>query len=161
MKNFLLLATVAAFAFGGDLEDGLKAYANSDFELATKKFNAACDKQDKLGCEKLGAMYQAGKNLTEDKNYALQAYLKACELGSGKGCSGAAGLYTGGNDDKAQELFRKACELGEGYACGVVGSYLIDKQQFKEANAFFVKSCKLGDKLGCEFSKDLVRSKRL
>ena len=160
MRGILILLVTVLTIFGSDFSEGLKAYDSSDFKLAVEKFDLACKANEKLGCELLGMMYQVGKNLTKDNQKALEAYQKACELGSAKGCAGVAGLNVGIDDVKAQEFFKKACELNDKHSCSIVGSYLIDAKKYKEASKFFDKSCTLGDRLGCEFAGDLKRSKQ-
>ena len=161
MKKMIFISLLAACALAGDFEDGLKAYADSNFTEALSKFEAGCAANDARSCAKAGAIYQLGKTDVPDSNKALEFYNKACQGGEKEGCSAAGGIYLDNDPQKARELFNKACELNDGYSCAMMGSILIDDHKFKEAYAVLEKGCKLGDKLACEFAGDLKRSKQL
>ncbi|WP_103642749.1 tetratricopeptide repeat protein [Campylobacter concisus] len=161
MKKMIFISLLAACALAGNFEDGLKAYADSNFTEALSKFEAGCAANDARSCAKAGAIYQLGKTDVPDSNKALEFYNKACQGGEKEGCSAAGGIYLDNDPQKARELFNKACELNDGYSCAMMGSILIDDHKFKEAYAVLEKGCKLGDKLACEFAGDLKRSKQL
>ena len=161
MKKMIFISLLTACALAGDFEDGLKAYADSNFTEALSKFEAGCAANDARSCAKAGAIYQLGKTDVPDSNKALEFYNKACQGGEKEGCSAAGGIYLDNDPQKARELFNKACELNDGYSCAMMGSILIDDHKFKEAYAVLEKGCKLGDKLACEFAGDLKRSKQL
>ena len=161
MKKMIFISLLAACALAGNFEDGLKAYADSNFTEALSKFEAGCAANDARSCAKAGAIYQLGKTDVPDSNKALEFYNKACQGSEKEGCSAAGGIYLDNDPQKARELFNKACELNDGYSCAMMGSILIDDHKFKEAYAVLEKGCKLGDKLACEFAGDLKRSKQL
>lgn len=161
MKKMIFISLLAACALAGDFEDGLKAYADSNFTEALSKFEAGCAANDARSCAKAGAIYQLGKTDVPDSNKALEFYNKACQGGEKEGCSAAGGIYLDNDPQKARELFNKACEQNDGYSCAMMGSILIDDHKFKEAYSVLEKGCKLGDKLACEFAGDLKRSKQL
>ncbi|WP_103579877.1 tetratricopeptide repeat protein [Campylobacter concisus] len=161
MKKMILVSLLATCAFAGDFEDGLKAYAGSNFKEALAKFEAGCLANDVKSCVKVGAIYQLGKTTLPNPSKALEYYNKACEAGEVEGCSAAGGLYLNTESQKARELFNKACEKNDGYSCEMVGSILIEAKEFKKAYEFLVKGCELGDKMSCEFAGDLRRSKQL
>ena len=161
MKKMIFISLLAACALAGDFEDGLKAYADSNFTEALSKFEAGCAANDARSCLKAGAIYQLDKTDTPDSNKALEFYNKACQGGEKEGCSAAGGIYLDNDPQKARELFNKACEQNDGYSCGMIGSILIEAKKFKEAYTFLVKGCKLSDKMSCEFAGDLKRSKQL
>ena len=161
MKKMIFISLLAACALAGNFEDGLKAYADSNFTEALSKFEAGCAANDARSCVIAGAIYQVGKTDVPDSNKALEFYNKACQGGEKEGCSAAGGIYLDNDPQKARELFNKACELNDGYSCAMMGSILIDDHKFKEAYAVLEKGCKLGDKLACEFAGDLKRSKQL
>ncbi|MGP1484500.1 MAG: hypothetical protein ACTTJC_00105 [Campylobacter sp.] len=91
----------------------------------------------------------------------LDDALSGCEKNIAKECTNAASIYMQSDKIKAFELFKKSCDLGDANSCSVVGSFLIDEKKYKEAKAFFDKSCLIGNKLGCDFAADLQRSKQL
>ena len=161
MKKMIFISLLAACALAGNFEDGLKAYADSNFTEALSKFEAGCAANDARSCAKAGAIYQLGKTDVPDSNKALEFYNKACQGGEKEGCSAAGGIYLDNDPQKARELFNKACEQNDGYSCAMMGSILIDDHKFKEAYSVLEKGCKLGDKLACEFAGDLKRSKQL
>ena len=161
MKKMIFISLLAACALAGDFEDGLKAYADSNFTEALSKFEAGCAANDARSCLKAGAIYQLDKTDTPDSNKALEFYNKACQGGEKEGCSAAGGIYLDNDPQKARELFNKACEQNDGYSCGMIGSILIEAKKFKEAYTFLEKGCKLNDKMSCEFAGDLKRSKQL
>ncbi len=161
MKKMIFISILAACAFAGNFEDGLKAYGGSNFKEALAKFEAGCLANDVKSCVKVGAIYQLGKTALPNPSKALEYYNKACEAGEVEGCSAAGGLYLNTEPQKARELFNKACEKNDGYSCEMVGSILIEAKEFKKAYEFLVKGCELGDKMSCEFAGDLRRSKQL
>ena len=161
MKKMIFISLLAACALAGDFEDGLKAYADSNFTEALSKFEAGCAANDARSCAKAGAIYQLGKTDVPDSNKALEFYNKACQGGEKEGCSAAGGIYLDNDPQKAREFFNKACEQNDGYSCAMMGSILIDDHKFKEAYAVLEKGCKLNDKMSCEFASDLKRSKQL
>ena len=161
MKKMIFISILAACAFAGNFEDGLKAYGSSNFKEALAKFEAGCAENDAKSCVKTGAIYQLGKTATPDLDKALEYYNKACQSSEKEGCSAAGGIYLKSEPQKAKELFNKACELNDGYSCAMLGSMLIDDHKFKEAYTVLEKGCSLGDKLSCEFAGDLKRSKQL
>ena len=133
MKKMIFISILAACAFAGNFEDGLKAYGSSNFKEALAKFEAGCAENDARSCVKTGAIYQLGNTATPDLDKALAFYNKACQSGEKEGCSAAGGIYLTSEPQKARELFNKACELNDGYSCAMMGSILIDDHKFKEA----------------------------
>ena len=92
MKKMIFISLLAACALAGDFEDGLKAYADSNFTKALSKFEAGCAANDARSCAKAGAIYQLGKTDVPDSNKALEFYNKACQGGEKEGCSAAGGI---------------------------------------------------------------------
>ncbi|WXG60438.1 hypothetical protein VB002_01975 [Campylobacter concisus] len=92
MKKMIFISLLAACALAGDFEDGLKAYADSNFTEALSKFEAGCAANDARSCAKAGAIYQLGKTDVPDSNKALEFYNKACQGGEKEGCSAAGGI---------------------------------------------------------------------
>ena len=76
----IFISLLAACALAGDFEDGLKAYADSNFTEALSKFEAGCAANDARSCVIAGAIYQAGKTDVPDSNKALEFYNKACKV---------------------------------------------------------------------------------
>lgn len=63
MKKMIFISLLAACALAGDFEDGLKAYADSNFTEALSKFEAGCAANDARSCVTAGAIYQLGKTV--------------------------------------------------------------------------------------------------
>ena len=57
MKKMIFISLLAACALAGDFEDGLKAYADSNFTEALSKFEAGCAANDARSCVIAGAIY--------------------------------------------------------------------------------------------------------
>ncbi|WP_232523959.1 hypothetical protein [Campylobacter concisus] len=107
MKKMIFISLLAACALAGDFEDGLKAYADSNFTEALSKFEAGCAANDARSCVTAGAIYQIGKTDVPDSNKALEFYNKACQGGEKEGCSAAGGIYLDNDPQKAREFLTK------------------------------------------------------
>ena len=76
--------------------------------------------EDKEACKNMGVFAAMGGK----GNVAVALFQKACDLGSGAGCSNLAKLYLAGDlipkdRAKAREYFNTACEKGDTDACGL------------------------------------------
>jgi TPR repeat protein len=76
--------------------------------------------EDKEACKNMGVFAAMGGK----GNVAVALFQKACDLGSGAGCSNLANLYLAGevipkDRAKAREYFNTACEKGDTDACGL------------------------------------------
>ncbi len=62
---------------------------------AVELYRQACDGQDALGCNNLGASYEFGAGVRQSREDALTFYGKACDLKEELGCTNYARLKTG------------------------------------------------------------------
>lgn len=67
-------------AFGGDFEDGIKAFKSGDYKKAFDFYKKSCDGRNAFGCFNLGLIYDNGQGVKKDKYRAKQFYGKACML---------------------------------------------------------------------------------
>ncbi|RUT50494.1 tetratricopeptide repeat protein [Campylobacter fetus] len=97
MKKFVLgLVALVIMAFGGDWEDGKKAYENGDYAKAAKLFQKACDDGDALSCYNLGVSYSNGQGVKQNKKKAKELYGKAYDMGDQLGCDAYSKLNSQG-----------------------------------------------------------------
>ena len=129
MKKMIFISLLAACALAGDFEDGLKAYADSNFTEALSKFEAGCAANDARSCLKAGAIYQLGKTDVPDSNKALEFYNKACEQNDGYSC-GMIGsiLIEAKNFKEAYTFLEKGCKLNDKMSCEFAGDLKRSKQ---------------------------------
>ncbi|AII14194.1 Sel1 domain repeat-containing protein [Campylobacter iguaniorum] len=123
MKKFVLgLVALVIVTFSGELEDGEKAYQNSDFKKAFQSFIKVCNSKNLSGCNWLGVLYAKGQGTKQNYFKAKEYYQKACDGGNVFGCNNLGNLYRDSqgvkqNKTKAKELFGKACDMGNQYGC--------------------------------------------
>ena len=122
MFGFLVFLAFSVSGFSGDLEDGLKAYNNNDYQSAVKLFTKACDGGDASGCYNLGIMYDNGQGVKQDYHQAAKLWTKACDGGHASGCYNLGSMYAKGegvkqDKQKAKELYGKACDGGDQDGC--------------------------------------------
>jgi len=142
MKKMIFISILAACAFAGNFEDGLKAYGSSNFKEALAKFEAGCAENDVKSCVKTGAIYQLGKTALPNPSKALEYYNKACEAGEVEGCSAAGGLYLNTEPQKARELVLRKSVLEVGSLPGKLADCTSKKAE--ECEIFIVE----GDSAG-------------
>lgn len=120
----------------------------SALDLHTK----ACAEKQPLSCTAAGYLLQVAEK--PDLARAIEFYQQGCELKDSQGCLYLGGVYqTEEKKDmtKAVENFRKSCELKHQEGCRVLGSVLfLNKDTAEESVKFLIKSCALGDGLGCK-----------
>jgi hypothetical protein len=67
-------------------------------------------------------MQEEGAGIPRDLSAARQAYERACDAGSGLGCSNLGALYHFGrgvapDEDRARNLFEQSCSAGAEIGC--------------------------------------------
>jgi len=83
--------------------------------------SAACSSA--RGCEELGVRYITGDGVPTDGHRAVHYLEKACRMGRGSACNGAAFIYAdaegGVKQDytKAMNYWNRACRLGDESGC--------------------------------------------
>ena len=75
-----------------DFEKGLKAMEDQEYQKAMKFFQKACKARETRRCNNLGAMYENGVGVKQNKTKAKDYYGKACDMKENKGCENYARL---------------------------------------------------------------------
>lgn len=148
-------------------EDGCpvdKARARAAFELS-------CGPDFLFSCANAGLLFATGQGGEADKAKARTYYDKACAAGKGEivGCVNLGALYLngeGGDVDKAkaQELFTLACSAKNAEGCfnlGLIFAKGMDggSPDLDKALGFLKQACELGNKQGCDVSKQIEEDK--
>ena len=121
MKKILLAFTVLiAMLFGGDYEDGVKAYKNKDYKKTAELFQKAADKGNKWAQKDLALLYDNGQGVKQDYKKAAEYYQKASDQGVAQAQYNLGIFYKDGmgvekDYKKAVELFQKAADQGHIY----------------------------------------------
>lgn len=92
----------------GDIEDGIKAYEEEDFESALEIFNDLVDNGDAQASYYIAEMYYRGDGVQKDKKLAYMHYRLAAEKGHAE----------------AQHNLSMMLEFGEGVAVNNRESFL-------------------------------------
>jgi uncharacterized protein len=85
----------------------------------------------------------------------LKTCMKACKLGSAKGCyESAVFLYEDDEKKQALPLYDKACRLGSAEACTNLGVMLVTGEggvtkNIARGNKLLLKECDAGDGIAC------------
>jgi len=117
-RVFVLLVILFSVGFSKNLfELGQEAYGKGDYQKAAQLWQKACDEENALSCDGLGALYAEGKGVRQDYQKAAHFYQKACDGGNTLGCASLGVLYEYGqgvrqNFSTAKEYYGKACDLG-------------------------------------------------
>jgi len=111
-----LTATVYA-----DLDKGMKAYENKDFNTAFSEFKKAAEQGNARSQSMLAAMYYDGEGTPVNKAEAFKWYKKAAEQGEAEAQHNLAIMYYSGegtpvNKAEAFKWYKKAAEQGEAEA---------------------------------------------
>jgi TPR repeat protein len=133
-----------------------------------------CDNGNGADCTAIGAAYGNGAGVVKDLAKAFLAFSKACELGSGTGCSDLGLFYDGTghyvrvDERKAAGFQVRACDLASGQGCFLLGqmySHPHDRGYGLPvdpslARAALKKSCALKYADGCKALAQLQTSGR-
>lgn len=115
----------------------------------------ACSKGDSHACNRIGALYESGKEVKKNLSKAKQYYEKSCQLESGEGCQNLAETFAKEeNYISASEYYREACKLDNGSACSNI-AFLYEKGKsveldYSQAKKYHEKACKLGNTKSCK-----------
>lgn len=89
-----LLTTVALMACGtvtslmaDAFSEGLIELEHKNYALAAEQLAKACDGGNAKGCYYLGAMYEKGEGIAQNKYAAASLYTQACRRGEPLGCA--------------------------------------------------------------------------
>jgi TPR repeat protein len=110
-----LFSTVPAHA---DLEAGIKAYTQGDYESAKKEFTAAAEAKDPAGLHLLASLYYQGHGVPKDLPRSVQLFSAAAEKGYRASQANLGLMYQKGDGvkrdiDKAIGFYTAAGKQGD------------------------------------------------
>ena len=110
-------AALGGVASAQDLNKGLRAAQNGDFEIAFEIIKPLAEQGDARAKFNLGVMYNRGEGVTQDYAEAVKWYRKAAEQGNAKAQNNLGAMYDNGygvtqDYAEAAKWFRKAAEQG-------------------------------------------------
>lgn len=79
--------------FADVYQDGKNALEKSSYSDAATLFEKACNSGNAQGCFQLGALYEKGSGVAQNKYKAVALYTQACNGGESHGCSNMAMTY--------------------------------------------------------------------
>jgi TPR repeat protein len=94
-KIFVCLAVLGGISscFADAYQEGENALKNNVYSEAAASFEKACDSGNAQGCFQLGALYEQGVGVVQNKYKAVALYAQACNGGESHGCSNMAMTY--------------------------------------------------------------------
>ena len=140
-------------------EQGSAAFDPDDRADAIRYYEQACELNHAEACAELGYAYYSKDELpTQDLTKSLAAFERACGLGSGDGCTGAAGWWELESETEPKyaliiPFLERGCELDAKISCYDLGSRYMDGEGVEsdpvKGRGLLEKSCMLGDETGC------------
>lgn len=112
---FLIILLVALLFSGCDnrqqLNDEVKvAWGENDYVKVASLYKNLCDDGDANGCMQLGAMYDLGTYIPQNKEKAIDMFISGCDVGGADECSQAGlSIVQLENINFAMKLFKKGC----------------------------------------------------
>lgn len=156
-----LEAAQTAYARGCGLEVlvscaafGFVSYAQGRTGEAVRSCEHPCSAGDAESCVCLGLANQPVQGADGgDNRLAFAAYERACNLGSGRGCTFAGEIAAFLAPEKAGALFQLGCEREHGAGCVEQAKRIIKGMDFAPAPdrgvALLRRACQLGEQRGC------------
>lgn len=134
--------------------NGFVSIARGDTDAAVRSCKHSCVAGDAESCVCLGLANQPVQGTDAGSNrLALTHYERACELGSGRGCTFAGELAAFLEPDRAATLFRLGCERDHGAGCVEQAKRIIKGIDFAPSPERGVellrRACQLGEQRGC------------
>ena len=108
------------------LQQGLTAYKQSDYQTAFKLLLPLAEQGDAKAQFNLGLMYETGRGVKQDDFEAVKWYRQAAKQGEKRAQFNLGVRYFNGNgvrqdDEQAKEWFGKACDNGDQNGCKYYG----------------------------------------
>lgn len=129
MKKILVnLGFILTLSFGATVDDGLNAIEKHDYKKALTIFENLASKGDINAQYNLAVMYYSGIGVTKDYKKAFKLYEKAASQ----------------KDPTSQYNIGIMYDKGLGVT-----------QDLEKAKEFYEKACNGGEKIGCEYYKQL------
>jgi len=131
MKKLLFASAVSLLLIGGCAQNASPAAASGK-----RTSSAGCSSAK--SCEELGVRYITGDGVRTDGHRAIRYLEKACSMGRGSACNGAAFIYAdaegGVKQDyrKALDYWSRACRLGDQTGCA---NYQLAQDKLKALRA--------------------------
>lgn len=156
----LFFFMLAGMLVANDVDEGLQAYGENNFQKASMIWERSCKQGDTSSCNYLGDLYRSGKGV-EYQSYlmAIELYNKSCNRDNPKGCFMLAQMHKDGlgvKQDilKSVEKFSKSCELGYSASCRKLGEiyqngYSGLEKNYNNAISYYEKSCQDGELDSC------------
>lgn len=155
----ILLACSACEKADTLFEKGKAAYDFDDRAKAIGFYDQACQLNHAEACAELGYAYYGDEDVaTTDFTKSLASFEKACGLGAGSGCTGAAGWWSLQSDDDLKlnliiPFLERGCELNDALSCDDLGHNYIDgagvEADAAHGRELVEKACSLGDENSC------------
>jgi len=89
----LVMAGSMSSCFADAYQEGENALKNNVYSDAAALFEKACNSGNAQGCFQLGALYEKGDGVVQNKYKAVVLYAQACNGGESHGCSNMAMTY--------------------------------------------------------------------
>jgi hypothetical protein len=143
----------ACYTLAGHYEHGSDG-AKLDLDKAIALYQKACAAKQLSTCFHLGMLLDDRK----DGPGALDAFRRACDLGSAAGCNNVGVAYFTGagipkDVDQGIAFYQKACDGKEGLACNNLGNIYKEGKAVKKdkarAKALFKAGCDAGNRSAC------------
>jgi len=90
LTSLLMIAGVATAGFADAYDEGKTAYEQKRYADAAALFTKACEGGNAHACLNLGAMYENGEGMAQNKYQASTLYAQACRANMALGCSSMA-----------------------------------------------------------------------
>jgi len=103
-KMIVAFAVLTAVLFGGDFQDGLKAYVNKDYKKAVELFQKSADEGDARAQFILGTMYNEGKGVKQEYKKAVEFYQKSANQGHAEAQLNLGFMYYNGQGVKKDKI---------------------------------------------------------
>lgn len=89
----IMVMGMGSSCFADAYQDGQHALDNKMYAEAAAQFEKACERGNAKGCFQLGALYEKGDGVVQNKYKAVSLYTQACTGGEPHGCSNIALMY--------------------------------------------------------------------
>ncbi len=93
LASLLMIAGITITCYADALSEGNKALEQKNYSDAITSFTKACDNGNGKGCFNLGAMYENGEGVAQNKYKASTFYAQACRAKEILGCSNMSLKY--------------------------------------------------------------------
>ncbi|TQR32410.1 sel1 repeat family protein [Campylobacter sp. MIT 99-7217] len=157
---FLSVFTSILFAAVVNLDEGLKAYENKNYNKALSIFNELCKKNSSAkACYSIAFMFENGEGVDQDNEQAKSYYKLACQNKLSSACFNLALLMIEDEDDENETnltLYR-ACSLSHSLACERLGIIYEAKKDGDLAVEFYTRACQLKNAPACFRLGDLYK----